>query len=149
MPPFKRQIAPALNPRRNARLLNQLSGKNDCRRRELWLTFISEYPLRQVLGGIFYLLRSGCSWRLLPREYPPWRTVYGYFRMWRDSGVWEEVHRVLREQVRLQAGREATPSAAILDSQSVKTTEKGGFAAMMEARKSMVANATCSSILWA
>jgi transposase len=106
-----------------------------------------QWPLRQVLNGIFYLLRSGCSWRLLPREYPPWRTVYGYFRIWRDSGVWEAIHSVLREQVRLQAGRKATPTAAILDSQSVKTTEKGGSVATTEQRKSMAVNATCWWIL--
>ena len=107
------------------------------------------WSLRQVLDGIFYLLRSGCSWRLLPHEYPPWHTVYGYFRAWRDSGVWEEVHRALREQVRLQAGRQATPSAAILDSQSVRTTEKGDFEAMMAARKSMAASVISWWTLWA
>jgi putative transposase len=82
-----------------------------------------------------YVLRTGCAWRQMPHDLPPWQTVYHYFRLWRQAGLFAEIHELLRTQVRLRAGREPLPTAAILDSQSVRTTEKGGFAAMTELRR--------------
>ncbi|CAK0741935.1 transposase [Gammaproteobacteria bacterium] len=82
--------------------------------------------LRKIINGILYLTRSGCQWRMLPKEYPPWSTVYWYFREWRLDGTWERIHHELREEVRVQAGRTPQPTAAIIDSQSVKTSEMGG-----------------------
>src|SRR5215207_1890115 len=82
--------------------------------------------MRLVLNAIFYLDRTGCAWRYLPREYPPWETVYGYFRRWRLGGLWQRLNDRLRSLVRQAEGRESQPSAAILDSQSVKTTDRGG-----------------------
>jgi transposase len=82
--------------------------------------------LRAVLNAIFYLLRTGCQWRLLPREFPPCGTVYHYFQAWQDSGVWVHLHRVLYEQARRHAGRAPCPSVVIMDGQSVKTTERAG-----------------------
>jgi putative transposase len=82
--------------------------------------------MRRTLNAIFYLTRTGCAWRYLPLEYPPWQTVYGYFRKWRLDGTWQRIHDRLRGDVREQEGRERQPSAAIIDSQSVKTTDRGG-----------------------
>jgi putative transposase len=80
---------------------------------------------REIVNAIFYILRSGCSWRSLPHDFPKWQLVYGYFRQWEKQGLWLALNDRLREQVRQAAGREAQPSAAIIDSQSVKTTQKG------------------------
>src|SRR5918999_1674710 len=84
------------------------------------------YSLRRVLDAIFYVLRSGCPWRLLPREFPPWRVVYYWFRKWRIEGTFERLNAVLRERLRELSGRNAQPSAGIVDSQSAKTTGVGG-----------------------
>jgi putative transposase len=81
---------------------------------------------REILDAIFYVLRSGCAWRLLPHDFPPWRTVYHYFRFWRLDGTWERMHSALRKRVRVRLDRNPQPSAAIVDSQSIKTTGVGG-----------------------
>jgi putative transposase len=91
--------------------------------------------LREVMNAIFYVLRGGIPWRFLPKEFPPWKTVYHYFRLWRMDDTWEMVNTRLREQVRRQSGRETTPSAGVMDSQSAKTTERGEFVDMMAARR--------------
>jgi putative transposase len=81
---------------------------------------------REILNAVFYVLRSGCPWRLLPHEYPPWKTVYHYFRRWRIGGIFEKLNAVLRERLRICLGRDLQPSAGIVDSQSAKTTGVGG-----------------------
>ena len=90
---------------------------------------------RELLDAIFYVVRGGCAWRLLPHDFPPWQTAYHYFRLWRINGTWERMHATLRERTRLREGHQEAPTAAILDSQSVRTTEKGGFAATTGPRR--------------
>ncbi len=95
----------------------------------------AQHTRREIMNGILYILRTGCQWRALPHDLPPWKTVYTYFRNWRKDGTWSRIHEALRQQARRAQGRHAQPSAAILDSQSVKTTEKGGHADTTLGRK--------------
>ena len=105
--------------------------------------------MREVLNGILYHVRGGASWRMLPHDLPPWGTVHDYYRRFRRDGTWREINAMLRDQVRLAAGSKAEPTAAISDSQSVKTTEKGGPAAMTLASRLRGVSGTLSSIRWA
>ena len=82
-----------------------------------------KHPFRELLNAIFYLVRTGCQWRNLPKDFAPWRTVYHYFRLWKRNGLWNQIHTHLREHLRLVEGRKRQPSAGIIDSQSVKSTE--------------------------
>ena len=107
-----------------------------------------EVPWREILNALFYQTRTGCAWEMLPHDLPNNRTVYSYFRRWRDDGTLERIHDALREKVRQQAGKESTPTAAIIDSQSVKTTEKGGSAVTIRARRPRDASATSSWTPW-
>ncbi len=101
-----------------------------------WLLIVQFFPpskrgrprkweLWQIINAILYVTRTGCQWRMLPKDLPPWQTVYGYFWRWTKSGLWATINAALVRQVRQKQGREPKPSAAIMDSQSVKTSEGG------------------------
>lgn len=93
------------------------------------------HSFREILNAIFYVLRTGCAWRMLPHDLPPWKTVYHYFRLWQRDGAWVRLNDALRTRLRTALGRDPQPSTAILDSQSVKTTEKGGPGGMTQAKR--------------
>jgi transposase len=103
-----------------------------------------KYSQREMLNALLYLLRSGCAWRMLPHDLPPWQAVYAYFRKLENEGAWIRLNDSLRERERLRQGREAEPSTLAADSQSVKTTEKGGRAVLTVTKRSKVANAQSS-----
>lgn len=86
-----------------------------------------KYSKREMLNAIFYLLRAGCAWRLLPNDFPPWKSVYAQFRTWKQNGIFMKVYHRLRKKLRKSLGRSLEPSAGIIDSQSIKTTEKGAL----------------------
>jgi len=90
---------------------------------------------RELLDAIWYIVRSGEAWRMLPHDFPAWHTVYAYFRLLKQKAVWPRLNEGLRTQIRAREGREAEPSTSVIDSQSVRTAEKGGFAAWMGARR--------------
>jgi len=91
--------------------------------------------LREVINGILYLVRTGCQWRLLPKDFPPWSTVHTWYRRWRRDGTWGRIHEALRRQVRTQAGRDPSPRSSAVDSQSVKTPAAGGHSGFDSGKK--------------
>lgn len=95
----------------------------------------SDVDLRQVVNGIFYRQRTGCQWRMLPKDYGDWWVVSGYWYRWSRNDTWKRINTALREELRVASGKKPNPTVAILDSQSVKTAQKGGCAVMTEARR--------------
>jgi transposase len=107
-----------------------------------------KYERREIVNALLYINRTGCQWRALPHDLPPWDSVYWYFRTWKKDGTLDRLHDELRGDLRQAEGRQRQPSAAVLDSQSVKTTEKGGRRATTAVRGSSAASGTSSSTRW-
>lgn len=101
-----------------------------------------KWSVRIMLNAIFYVEKTGCQWRQLPKDFPPWKGVYNTYWRWRERGVWQMLVTALREDLRVRAARPPTPSVAIIDSQSVKTSSKGGNADSTRARRSKAASGT-------
>jgi transposase len=104
----------------------------------------AKYPRREIVNALLYITRSGCPWRMLPKDLPPWRIVYWYFMIWKKDGTLDRLMDLLRGDLRQAEGRQRQPSAAIIDSQSVKTTERGDPTASMRGRRSTAASGTSS-----
>lgn len=105
----------------------------------------AKYDRREIVNAILYVVRTGCQWRMLPHDLPPWKTVYWYFMTWRKDGTLDRLHDELRGDLRRAEGKQRQPTAAVLDSQSVKTTERGGRTATTAVRRSTAASGTCWS----
>ena len=108
-----------------------------------------QHSRRSMLNAIFYLLKTGCQWRELPHDFPPWKAVYAQYQRWRDSGLFPKINALLRQKLRSLLGKSRDTEYGIADSQSVKTVEKKGSAAMMEEKKSRAANVIYSLIIQA
>jgi putative transposase len=104
------------------------------------------HELRAICNAVRYVQRTGCQWRMLPADFPPWSVVYMTFWRWRNSGVWQTIMNELRREVRQQAGRKPEPTLAIIDSQSVKTVQKGGNEGMTAVKKSKAASGIWQSM---
>lgn len=107
-----------------------------------------QHDIRKIIDGVRYINRGGCQWRMLPKEFPPWKTVYDYYFRWRENGTWDRIHDSLRTACRLKANKEPSPSAAIIDSQSVKTVQKGGSMVMMQAKRPKAESVILQLIHW-
>jgi transposase len=105
----------------------------------------AKYQRREIVNALLYVSRTGCQWRALPHDLPPWTIVYWYFRRWKEDGTLDRLHDELRGDLRAAEGRRRQPSAGVIDSQSVKTTERGARTASMRGRRSTAASGTCSS----